>query len=63
MINIKELEDLLKSLENGEEVLQPNLEAIAKLAEENEKPPKELEQALIDSNPDNINALINAMMV
>ena len=41
---LKELQELLKSIENGEEILEPNLEAIAKLAEENEHPPKEFEE-------------------
>lgn len=41
---LKELQELLKLIENGEEILEPNLEEIAKLAEENEHPPKELEE-------------------
>lgn len=41
---LKELEELLKHIEDGNEILEPNLEAIAKLAEENEEPPKEFEE-------------------
>jgi hypothetical protein len=41
---LKQLQELLKLIENGEEILEPNLEAIAKLAEENERPPKEFEE-------------------
>lgn len=41
---LKELQELLKLIENGEEILEFNLEAIAKLAKENEYPPKEFEE-------------------
>ena len=41
---LKELQELLKLIGNGEEILEPYLEAIAKLAEENEHPPKEFEK-------------------
>ena len=44
---LKELQELLKLIENGEEILEPNLEAIAKLAEENEYPPKEFEETFM----------------
>ena len=42
--DIQKLQELLTLIENGEEILESNLEAIAKLAQKYEYPPEEFEK-------------------